>query len=328
MAPVYAAFGIGTALGPAIGGVLGAAYGLNAPFMFVGSAMISAAALNFLTVRETRPAKQGCGRSVSDQGAEGVQLSPSISPPTPASHEASSIPNTTTPSCHSSATSVGASDVQSVSDVSTRSARTAWEEMKETAQQWRAIMSLESVRALLTLNTSFWMVHTGSQMGIVPFLLTDTLGFSVYDLGALFAMTSIINVVFSQPVAWIADRFGRKSTMLPGVSIVCLCLAALPYIHTAESMVALQALWSLGACLLGTSPLAYAVDATPSHVRAQTMAMVRSSGDLGLLLGGAVLGSLLQTLSLQTTTGLAAGVLAASGLYFFRKAPWDTPLKS
>ena len=71
MAPVYAAFGIGTALGPAIGGVLGAAYGLNAPFMFVGSAMISAAALNFLTVRETRPAKQGCGRSVSDQGAEG-----------------------------------------------------------------------------------------------------------------------------------------------------------------------------------------------------------------------------------------------------------------
>lgn len=259
MAPVYTAFGVGTAFGPAIGGMLGASYGLNAPFVFVGSAMMSAAVLNYFTIKETK---------------------------------------------------------QDLSEA--KSSINIMKELRSTVQQWKSIVSDKTIRSVLTLNTTFWMVHTGSQLAMIPFILNDRFGFSVYNMGTVFAMSSIISVVCAQPFAALADRFGRRATILPGISIVCSCLLTLPYITQSEHVVALLAVWAAGAAMLGTAPLAQVVDAASTPHRAQAMALFRSSGDLGLLLGGAALGSLAQTVSLQLAATAPAALLAAAGLgYYF-----------
>ena len=48
-------------------------------------------------------------------------------------------------------------------------------------------------------------------------------------IGSIFAMVSAINVVGSQISAHVADRFGRKSTIVPGVAMISAAVAGLPF---------------------------------------------------------------------------------------------------
>lgn len=260
MAPMYAAFGVGTAFGPAIGGMIGSAYGLHAPFIFVGGAMMSAGVLNYFTMKETKA-------------------------PTPAGQPLNLV-----------------------------------RELRDMMRQWRASIADRSIRSILVLNTTFWWAHSGAQMTIVPFVLSDRFGFTLNNLGAIYTMTSLIHVLSAQPCAWLADRYGRRTMVIPGISTVCACLAGLPYVTSTEHVVGLLALWSLGGAMLGTAPLAQVVDQASAGTRAQAMALFRSSGDLGLLLGGATLGSLAQTTSLQVATAVPAVLLTVAGIGYARRA--------
>jgi MFS transporter, DHA1 family, multidrug resistance protein len=307
IAPVYAAFGIGTACGPAIGGILGSTYGLHAPFLLVGASMLSAGALNYFTISETLPRARQAASSPASRSSEQA--------PTP------------TLNATASNTDVGVNNPPSSTGLASaahgeesKPAAPKLGAVRQTVAQWMAIAASPGVRAVLLLNTVFWMVNTGTQMGIVPFLLSDKYNFNLSNLGAIFAMTSIISVAASQPAAWVADRFGRKAAIIPGVATVCVCLATLPAVTEPASAVALLAAWSLGGALLGTSPLAYVVDTTSAENRAQAVALLRSSGDLGLLLGGALMGALVEHVSLFGATAFGASILGAAVVNFARSA--------
>ena len=73
MAPVMAAFAAGTALGPAVGGVLADGVGLKATFSLVGGAFLANAVLNGVFLSETQ-SRAGVGsRFVEDRTLSGSE---------------------------------------------------------------------------------------------------------------------------------------------------------------------------------------------------------------------------------------------------------------
>ena len=73
MAPVMAAFAAGTALGPAVGGLLADGVGLSATFSLVGGAFLANSVLNGVFLSETQ-SRAGVGtRFVDERLAAGTE---------------------------------------------------------------------------------------------------------------------------------------------------------------------------------------------------------------------------------------------------------------
>jgi predicted MFS family arabinose efflux permease len=85
------------------------------------------------------------------------------------------------------------------------------------------------------------------------------------------------------------------------MSLISLGVMLVPMATTATQLYMCAGLWAVGSSLVGSSTTAYMADITPTNsVRAQALGLLRSSGDLGLMLGAATLGSIAQVWGLQT----------------------------
>ena len=73
MAPVMAAFAAGTALGPAVGGMLADSLGLETTFSLVGGAFLANAVLNGAFLRETQ-SRRGEGSRFVDEKNESEEV--------------------------------------------------------------------------------------------------------------------------------------------------------------------------------------------------------------------------------------------------------------
>ena len=79
--------------------------------------------------------------------------------------------------------------------------------------------------------------------------------------------------------------------------------------------------YSIGSTMLGTSPTAYIADIHKSDKRSQALAMLRSGGDLGLMIGSGLLGYLnYMTGSWTIPMYTASALLFTSGFNFAMRA--------
>eukprot|EP00587_Corethron_hystrix_P016551 CAMPEP_0113325492 /NCGR_PEP_ID=MMETSP0010_2-20120614/17809_1 /TAXON_ID=216773 ORGANISM="Corethron hystrix, Strain 308" /NCGR_SAMPLE_ID=MMETSP0010_2 /ASSEMBLY_ACC=CAM_ASM_000155 /LENGTH=130 /DNA_ID=CAMNT_0000185345 /DNA_START=704 /DNA_END=1092 /DNA_ORIENTATION=- /assembly_acc=CAM_ASM_000155 len=130
MAPIMAAFAAGTALGPAIGGLLVESIGVRETFYVVGASYFALGCINSAVLSETQRPEYlflGTGRQ-----PHMVQ--------------------------------VGGTLLQSFS---------------EAVGQWAPLWSDSRVRNILVLNGLYWTGLAGSQMTVLPLLLTDPSGLAL-----------------------------------------------------------------------------------------------------------------------------------------------------
>jgi len=95
----------------------------------------------------------------------------------------------------------------------------------------------------------------------------------------------IRQVVGSQLSARVSDRFGRKLTIAPGLALVTAALCGLPLASDGLDLVGVMACWAAGGCLVSVGPTALVSDLSTEADRPQALGMLRSFGDMGLLLG-------------------------------------------
>lgn len=62
------------------------------------------------------------------------------------------------------------------------------------------------IRSVVALHTAFWITCSGSQMTLLPLYASQHLGVTPGGLGGLFALMAAINVIGSQPAAYISDK--------------------------------------------------------------------------------------------------------------------------
>jgi MFS family permease len=131
--------------------------------------------------------------------------------------------------------------------------------------------------------------------------------------------------------AKISDTIGKVPVMVVATSLIGGAMATLPYccgmvgsntgIEEAQAMMPLfymtLGLWSVGSSMLSTAPLAYVTDRVGDQQRAQAIALMRTCGDVGFLLGATSTGWLADwTGSLGVAMQSSAGVLLSATVWF------------
>ena len=137
------------------------------------------------------------------------------------------------------------------------------------------------------------------------------------QIGQSFALMSVCSVVTSQPVAIVADKLGKTSTMFGGCSLIATSILTLPYASTYPELLLTLIPLSIGSTILQSVPTSLLADLTSSSSeRAQGQSLLRTSGDIGLVVGAVLSGSLLQLTSIDTVLNTHGFILTSTMCYF------------
>lgn len=105
---------------------------------------------------------------------------------------------------------------------------------------------------------------------------------------------SAVQVLGNPVFAKVVDRIGKVPGIVTGCTLISASMLALPLCDNThlEQMAGVLGLWAVGSTLLSTSPLAYISDRVDDEKRAQAIALLRTSGDVGFLIGASSMGAL------------------------------------
>ncbi|MCH8815949.1 MAG: MFS transporter [Chloroflexi bacterium] len=180
----------------------------------------------------------------------------------------------------------------------------------------RALLARPEFALVCVLNMSIFLTRTGGRLTIVPLVAEEKIGLSFGELGAIFTMMTVLNLMVLLPVGTMLDRFGRKSVVLPSALMmgVGLCLFA---VSTQVSMfVAAAIVLGIGSGVLGPAPAAYAADVAPAQARGLAMGLFRTFGDIGFVLGPVGLGTLADLAGFTFALVFDAVIVVAFALMF------------
>jgi len=194
----------------------------------------------------------------------------------------------------------------------------------DSIKQWREISKDSSICLVVGVHSTFWMLFSGAVHTCLPIFLTSELGTSATSVGTCFMLVAAVNVFGSQPAAWLSDKFGRKALIVPGGALIVAGVALLPFSSTLNEVLAALGLFAVGNCLQGGNLTAYAADISSHETRSQALALIRTGGDFGLMLGAATVGLVADMFGLSAAMHVVTasyGIVLASFALRAREPP-------
>merc|ERR1740130_2259110 len=129
-------------------------------------------------------------------------------------------------------------------------------------------------------------------MTLLPLMLANgKLGLSPMMVGAAFALQSVVSVAGTAPMAALADKVGPSVVIPPALLLTAASMAAFPMAPDVPSAFAVLGCWALGSAMLGSAPTALAANLATNENRTQVLALFRTMGDVGLLVGASAVGT-------------------------------------
>jgi MFS family permease len=302
--PVMSAFAAGTALGPAMGGILCDGFGIRDTFLMVAASYGVVGVWNRVSLRET--GKRGFWM---EGGGETLPW-------------------------HDEKESAMAAKVKDSDE--TKMSTTISLALQDTIDQWSSLLRDRSVRPIVIMNGFYLSAISGTQMTLLPLLLTNGgtntaatgMALTATTMGYIYMWMSAVQVLGNPAAGRFADKAGKHTAILAGGVLTSTAMATVPVICAyglmAGDFVALNpndvnwpllaavlGIWSLGGTLLATShvsndsqtalalhmhlrktdvvPITNQVaaisDAVSDSRRSQAIALLRTAGDIGFLLG-------------------------------------------
>jgi len=185
--------------------------------------------------------------------------------------------------------------------------------------QWVPLMKQRSVQSIMGMNAAYWMALAGAQMTVMPLILTDQAGLnlSATELGQVYMGMSLIQIVGNPLFARFIDQIGKAPAIVCGCTLISLPMAALPLCQDWVQLAAVCGIWASGSSMMSTAPLAYMSDKVAESERAQSIALLRTCGDVGFLVGASAIGALADwTGSLDQGMQTSAGLLLSATAWF------------
>jgi MFS family permease len=172
------------------------------------------------------------------------------------------------------------------------------------------------------MNCFYWIALAGSQMTLLPLILTDPEGLAMTatNVGQVYMGMSIVQVLGNPVLAKLVDRIGKVPGIVGGCTLISGAMATFPFCTTPYELAGILGIWATGSSLLSTSPLAFISDKVDDGKRAQAIALLRTSGDVGFLIGASSMGALADwtnslDLAMQSSSGI---LLTATGWFVAR----------
>lgn len=275
IAPIMSAFSAGTALGPALGGLLVDTVGLHSTFYLTGGCFMGVATLNRVIMEETKP-------------------KPIVFP-------------------------WQQKEAQRHGDSLEKSNESILKATQKALGQWSPLLKRPKMRSVLIMNAMYWVALAGAQMTLLPLILTDpnNMAMSATQVGQVYAAMSLVHI-FGNPVfARVADQVGKAPAILTGCALVSISMAGLStYCETYSSLGVALGVWAVGSSMLSTAPVAYVSDKVSDGERAQALALLRTCGDVGFLVGASATGALADYIGLHGAMQCSASVLATATMWF------------
>lgn len=101
-----------------------------------------------------------------------------------------------------------------------------------------------------------------------------------------------------------------------GSSLITFSMAVLPMCSTQQQLIGPLAVWAAGSTMLSTAPVAYISDTVDDEKRAQAIALLRTGGDVGFLVGATAMGALADWTGMDGAMQTSAGVLLTATGWF------------
>lgn len=155
---------------------------------------------------------------------------------------------------------------------------------------WLQLLLSRDFALISMINAGIFFTRTGGRQTIMPLLGATAIGLSSATLGSIFSLMALINVFLVVPSSYIADRLGRKWSIIPSGILVGVSLFMIGGAQSYWMFFAGAMLQAVSSALSGPAPTAYAVDISPASARGISLGMFRSAGDFGFMVGPPVIG--------------------------------------
>ena len=156
----------------------------------------------------------------------------------------------------------------------------------------RSLMARPEFALVCMLNMSVFLTRTGGRLTLLPIVGEEKIGLGFGELGAIFTLMTVLNLLVLIPVGTMLDRFGRKSVVIPSALLMGVGLSVFAFSTGVSTFVLGAFVFGIGSGVLGPAPAAYAADVAPEKARGLAMGLFRTFGDVGFVIGPLGLGAL------------------------------------
>jgi MFS family permease len=164
-------------------------------------------------------------------------------------------------------------------------------------------------------------VRTGGLFSIIPIFAAKHLGLSVSQIGFALMIGSVSGLAAAYPAGAVADRYGRKSVIVPTTMIAGGAMALFAVSDVYLVFVAAAMLWGVASTVGGSAPTAYAADSAPPGMNAAAIGTFRAAGDAGYVVGPFALGALVDIYGALPALITASVSMVVAGAAFALFAP-------
>ena len=182
-------------------------------------------------------------------------------------------------------------------------------------------------RAYWTLVTGEVVQSVGFGMA-VPFIaiyLTDTIGASNTEAGAVLALWAVVGLV-GQPVGgMLSDRVGRRPVILGGLSVAGCAAMAWAFVGDVWSVAVLTVLWGIGNAVFEPAAGALVADVSPRELRTEAYGLLHVVNNAGFTLGPPLSALVVWVSSLRGAFFVAGLTILAYLLIAWRALPETRP---
>lgn len=167
---------------------------------------------------------------------------------------------------------------------------------------------------VLILATFAAMLRMTVVNAMLPLRVETELGFSSTEVGALFGVMGMTNLVVMGPAGWVSDRFGRKAATVPAALLSAVAFLVYPFAADMLSLSIISVIVGTASGFALGAMTVYTYDIVPDHARARLQALRRTLGEVGGLGGPALAGAVATMTGPGATFLVFAPVHLISGL--------------
>ncbi len=188
-------------------------------------------------------------------------------------------------------------------------------------RQIRALVGNVGFLLVCLISLTGAAARTGALFSIVPVLARDRLGLDPSDIGFGLALGSVIGLAVTYPAGALADRYGRKSVIVPTTLLTSLSMLCFSLAPAYAWFLLACVVWGGASAASAAAPAAYAADSAPPGLNASAISSYRTLSDIGYVVGPILLGWLGDAQGLDAPLWTAAAALLITTALFAAIAP-------
>jgi MFS family permease len=138
---------------------------------------------------------------------------------------------------------------------------------------------------ILTVGTFAAQQRQFTMNSVFPLLVVTALGYSSTQLGWLFGIIGLVNLLMIGAAGYVSDAWGRKAATVPAAALTGLAFLLYPVAHGLLELGAISVIVGVATGFALGSMTIYSYDIVPRESRGKYQGLRRSAGELGAITG-------------------------------------------